>query len=809
MLLAPRWRKVMRDLWTNKTRTILVLLSISVGVSAIGMVMGSQLIVDQSLPAAYAAVNPSNAIMFSLDTFDDDMVESIRAMPELEDAAGLRSVSVRFLTKGGEWRNLQLTAISNYEEMTINKIKPQQGAFPPGEREVLIERASLSPALGLDDVAIGDVLTVEAPNGKRRQLKVSGTVHDMSQLPAFINGAGYGYITFETLEWLGEPRDYNQVVFVVKENKKDAEHINEVAKLVEARLENAGVDVLFSFVPPPGDHPAQQFLDAFSLILGAIGGLSLVLSGFLIVNTLSAILTQHVRQIGIMKSIGARVGQITIMYYVMVLLFGLFSLLIAIPLGAAGAVGLANIFAGLLNFDVGAIRLDPQVVIVQVIISLSAPVLAATIPILRGVRISVREAISDQGMGKGQFGKSLIDRVIVMLRYILPIGRPMQISLRNTFRRKSRLTLTLITLSLASTIFIAIFSIRASLQQTLDDALSFFDYDVQVIFDQPYRTDRIQGTLESIPGIDAVETWGFTSTRIVRDNGTESDNVVVYAPKYDSSMVSPIIVEGRWLLPDDANAVVLNSDVVGDEADAEGGADTSVGSTITLKINNKDVKFVVVGIIRGVLTGSNAWVNFDYLARITNSVDRASISLVRLEDRSSASQLEMGQTIEQAYRDNGFRVQQMNTIDQLRTTISTVFDVIIIFLLFMALLLGVVGGLGLMGTMSINVLERTREIGVMRAVGASNGSILRIILVEGMIIGLLSWTIGGIIALPASRILTDTVGMALLQAAPSYIFSTEGAILWLGIVLVVAFLASFVPARRASQLTVREVLSYE
>jgi putative ABC transport system permease protein len=634
-------------------------------------------------------------------------------------------------------------------------------------------------------------------------------VHDMSQLPAFINGSGYGYVTFETLEWLGEPRNYNQLVFVVAENKNDYDHVNNVTKAVEARMESAGIDVLFSFVPPPGDHPAQQFLDGFSLILGAIGGLALGLSGFLIVNTLSAILTQHVRQIGIMKSIGARVGQITAMYYVMVLLFGLFSLVIAIPLGALGAVGLANIFAGLLNFDVGAAQLNPQVIAVQAIISISAPILAATIPILRGVRISVREAITDQGLGKGQFGKSMIDRVIVFLRYILPIGRPMQISLRNTFRRKARLTLTLITLSLASTIFIAIFSIRASLQQTLDDALSFFDYDVQVVFDQPYRTDRIQGQLEALPGIDTVETWGFTSTRIVRENGTESDNIVVYGPRYDSTMLTPIIVEGRWLLPDDANAVVINSDVVGGEADALGGADTRVGSTITLKINNKDTKWVIVGIIRGVLTGPNIFVNFDYLARVTNSVDRASVSLVRLKDRSPASQLTMGQAIEQLYRDSGFRVQQMTTIDQLRTTISTVFDVIIVFLLFMAVLLGVVGGLGLMGTMSINVLERTREIGVMRAVGASNGSILRIILVEGMIIGLLSWTIGGIIALPASRVLTDTVGMALLQAAPSYIFSTSGAILWLGIVLVVAFLASFMPARRASQLTVREVLSYE
>jgi putative ABC transport system permease protein len=808
--LAPRWRKVLRDLWSNKTRTILVLLSISVGVSALGMVMGSQIIVDQNLPDAYAAVNPSNAIMFSLDTFGDDMVESIRSMEEIEDAAGLRVVNVRFLTKTGEWRNLQLTAISDYEEMTINKIKPQAGAYPPGERELLVERASLSPALGLGDVAIGDILTVEAPNGKQRQLRMAGTVHDMSQLPAFINGSGYGYITFDTLEWLGEPRNYNQVVFVVKENKLDFDHISEVTKKVEARLESAGIDVLFSFVPPPGDHPAQQFLDGFALILGAIGGLSLGLSGFLIVNTLSAILTQHVRQIGIMKSIGARVGQIAAMYYVMVLLFGFLSLLIAIPLGALGAVGLANIFAGLLNFDVGGARLDPQVITVQVVISLAAPILAATIPILRGVRISVREAISEQGLGKGQFGKSLLDRFIVMLRYILPIGRPMQISLRNTFRRKSRLTLTLITLSLASTIFIAIFSIRASLQQTLNDALSFFDYDVQIIFDQPYRTERIHGELEKIPGVDAVETWGFTSTRIVRLNGTESDNIVVYGPTYDSTMLEPILVEGRWLLPNDANAVVINSDVVGNEEDVEGSeADVGVGSTITLKINDKDTQWVVVGIIRGVLTGPNMFVNFDYLARITNSVDRASVSLVRLEDRSSANQLHLGQIIEQSYRDSGFRVQQMSTIDQLRTTISTIFDVIIVFLLFMALLLGVVGGLGLMGTMSINVLERTREIGVMRAVGASNGSILRIILVEGMIIGLLSWTVGGIIAIPASRILTDTVGTALLQAAPSYIFSTEGAILWLGIVLVVAFLASFMPARRASQLTVREVLSYE
>jgi putative ABC transport system permease protein len=237
--------------------------------------------------------------------------------------------------------------------------------------------------------------------------------------------------------------------------------------------------------------------------------------------------------------------------------------------------------------------------------------------------------------------------------------------------------------------------------------------------------------------------------------------------------------------------------------------DVKLGSVITLKINDKKSDWVVVGIVRGVLTGPNAFVNFNYFSRLTNAADRAQISLVRLENRSPENQAFMGQMIEDRYRDSGFRVQQMQTIAQLRVTISTIFDVIIIFLLAMAVLLGIVGGLGLMGTMSINVIERTREIGVMRAIGASNGAVLRIVLVEGLIIGLISWTVGGLIALPASRILTDTVGMALLQAAPSYIFSTSGAFLWLAIVLILAFMASFLPARQASQLTVREVLSYE
>jgi putative ABC transport system permease protein len=802
-MLSPRWRKVLRDLSANKTRTILVLLSIAVGVTAIGMVMGSQIIVDQNLPAQYSAASPAAGTIFTLTTFDQEMVEAIAEMPEVSQVEGRRLTTIRFLTPAGEWRTMQLTAVSDYDNITINKLKPESGQYPPPERELLIERASFDPSLGLGEVAIGDSLIIEPPDGKQRQITVAGSVHDISQLPAFLNGSGYGYVTFDTLEWLGEPNDFNIIVYTVAENQSDQDHVEEVGKLIQERLEKSGVVVLFVLVFPPGEHPAQNFLDTFSLILGAMGILSLVLGGFLIINTLSAILTQQVRQIGIMKSLGAQTGQITGMYLIMVMMFGVLALFIAIPLGAAGAMGLASLFGGLLNFDIGGFQVFPQVVAVQVVLALVAPLLAALIPIWRGVRVTVREAVSEVGLGKGHFGHSLLDRFVLNLRYVIPMQRPQQISLRNTFRRKGRLALTLITLSLASAIFMAIFSVRASLQQTLDDALAYFDYDVQIIFDRSYRTERIVREGENLPGVAGVETWGFGTARRIRPDETESDSIIVYAPRPDSNMLNPTLLEGRWLQEGDTNALVVNTDVLRSEEDV------GLGSTVTLNVNGRESDWVIVGIVRGILTGPNAFANFDYYGRVTKEADRAQIALIRLEDRTPDKQLEQGQFVEESYRRNGFRVQQMQTIAQFRNILNTIFNIVIVFLLFMAVLLGVVGGLGLMGTMSINVIERTREIGVMRAIGASDGAVLRIVLLEGVIIGLISWLIGGLIAIPASRALANAVGQALLQADPSYTFSVNGAVLWLVIVLFLALFASFLPARSASRLTVREVLSYE
>lgn len=802
-MIPPRWRKVLRDLWSNKTRTLLVLLSIAIGVTTIGMVLTSRLIVERDLPAVYAAVTPPSATIYTLNTFDEDMVEAVREMPEVAQAEGRRIVNVRFLTATGEWRNLQIIGVPDFANMTISKLTSEAGTYPPPARTLLLERASFSPALGLGGVQVGDTLTIEPPDGRQREVTISGSVHDLSQLPAFLQGSGYAYATFETLEWLGEPRDYNQLPYVVAENPLDAKHIWDVGRLIETRLEKSGVPVLFNVVLTPGEHPAQSFLTTVSFLLGALGILALLLSSFLIINTLAAIMAQQVKQIGMMKAIGARAGQIMSMYLAMVGLFSLFSLLLAVPLGAIGGWAIARIFANLLNFDISGLALSWQVVLVQLLIALIGPLLAAVYPILRGVRITVREAVSDQGITGSAFGGGVVDRLILGLQGIVPFERPVQISLRNTFRRKGRLALTLVTLSLATAIFISIFSVRASLQQTLEDALNFFDYDVLVQFNRPYRTDEIEREAAAVDGVQDVESWGFSTVQRVRPDGTESDSIVVYAPNANSPLLNPTLISGRWLQPGDQNAVVLNTDVLRTEPDV------TVGDTIILSLEGRDTEWVVVGIARGLLTGPNIFINYDYFSRVTRSVGEAQVVLASTDEHTPLFQTEVGQALEAHLRDAGFRVGQMQTIAQARTIIGSVFNVVIAFLLFMAVLLGIVGGLGLMGTMSINVLERTREIGVMRAIGASDSAVLWIVLVEGMVIGLVSWLIGGLLSLPLSRLMANAVGATLLQSTPTFAFSVSGAIGWLLIVILLSAVASFLPARNASRLTVREVLSYE
>lgn len=432
--------------------------------------------------------------------------------------------------------------------------------------------------------------------------------------------------------------------------------------------------------------------------------------------------------------------------------------------------------------------------------ALVVPIMAALWPILSGARVTVREAINSYGIGATSGGRGVIDRLLERVR---GLSRPLLLSLRNTFRRKGRLALTLTTLTLAGAIFVAVFSVRASLLHTLDDALQYWRYDVEVNFNRAYRADQIERVALGVPGVVAAESWNFRNVRRVRPDTTESDRILMIALPAQTRMLQPTVLEGRWLLPGDENAVVINTDLRTDEPDLK------VGDTLVVTVNGDKTLWRVVGLVQGVLAGPFAYSNAPYFQRTLGNVGRAGRVQVVTAQHDAQSQQAIAAALADQLKQHGLDVGSTRTTSETRARSELQFNILVAFLLIMAALLAVVGGLGLMGTMSINVLERTREIGVMRAIGAPTGAILQIVIAEGMMIGLLSWALGSVLALPLGKLMSDAVGNSFVQAPLNYTFSWGGALLWLAVVLVLAAVASVLPARNAARLSVREVLAYE
>jgi putative ABC transport system permease protein len=504
-----------------------------------------------------------------------------------------------------------------------------------------------------------------------------------------------------------------------------------------------------------------------------------------------------------MKTFGARTGQIMRMYIVLVLVFGLLALLIALPLGAITAFYISQFMAGLLNFDIVDFRIPPSALIIQVAIALLVPLAAGFFPIFNGTRITVHAALSSQGLGKGQFGTNWFDRWLTGRALVRWFTRPTLISMRNTFRRKKRLLLTLATLIMGSTVFITLASVQNSLRGTLDNMLAYYQYDVAVQFSRPYRLEEVARTLAQVPGVVDTEGLGYYNTRRVRPDGTNSGNITLFAPKADTQIINPTVMEGRWLRPEDENAVVLDSIVLRDEPDIE------VGDEIILKIEGKERVWQVVGLAQGANVTPLAFVRYDILSRMLGQTGQANYVGIVTEHHSPAYQTEISHIIEDHLAQAGYRVGLVATVQMDKQTIESIFYIVLALLVIVAIVLAAVGGLGLMGTMSINVLERTREIGVMRAVGAATRSILKIILVEGIFIGLISWLAGTLIALPLSKVISEAVGHLLVGTPLDYAFSISGTLLWLILVVGLGALASLLPALNAARLTVREVLAYE
>jgi putative ABC transport system permease protein len=580
----------------------------------------------------------------------------------------------------------------------------------------------------------------------------------------------------------------------------DKDHVTQVAQAVADRLERSGATVNFVNVYQPGHHFAYSIAQGMFFILGILGWLTVLLSAFLIVNTITALMTQQARQIGIMKATGGGTFQILGMYVVLILGFGLCAWAIAVPLANMAAQSVGRGMASYLNFYPSPYLGYTSTMIQQGIVAMVVPILAALWPVYNNVRMTVREAISDYGIGGTSKRK---DTSVSKAALLIP--RPIRLSLRNVFRRKARLVLTLITLVLGGAVFIGVYNLWASFDKVINDIQGYFLADINVSFAHGYRFDKVSAIANGVPGVESVEGWLEYSGTYIRDANSTGTQIMFVAPPSNSTLIKPIIAAGRWLKPGDENAIVIGNHLLNMFPDLK------VGDWLTIKINDKDTQWHIVGFytITGNVNPPLLYVNYEYISRLINQPGQVYSLRVITTSHDAAFQKIVNDQLQAAFAEQGIQVSSIQLgADFIRNQTATT-DIFVYFMLTMATLIALVGGLGLMGMMSINVLERTREIGVMRAIGASNWNIQTIVIVEGLVIGLISWVISILLSIPITIVLCTGVGMALLTAPMPPVYGLTGILVWLIGTLIIGTLASALPAHRASSLTVRDTLAYE
>jgi putative ABC transport system permease protein len=803
-MIRPRWQKVLSDLWRNKSRSLLTVASIAVGLLAIGVVTSLYFMMNQDMSAGFYAIHPAN-IQIQTGLFDNSLVKHIERMDGVQTVEPARETSLQILTTAGNWNPLDLQS-KDFKNAAIGRLTVIEGTAIPGKNQIVLATNHLRDL----DVEVGGYVSVQNSKGEIYQLQVVGIVEDQmigtgGAAGGFFAADERGYVDDSTLGKLGVAmsKKYNTLYITVSGDAGDAAAIQVLGESIRADLEDNGYAISRFNTRDSYNHPNKDLVNTIVVILLMLTFLIVFLSGFLITNTLQFLMNQQIEQVGIMKSIGATQKKIILLYMALIAAFGLIAFAVAVPITNFLSDRLMVYMAEKVNFTYLGKRLSLPVLFIQITLAMIVPQLAALWPITRGTRISVQEALSgiQQQTESKEWG---VERAIARLK---SFTRPIKIALRNIFRNKVRLILTILTIALGGAVFISVFNVRVSFNKYIDQLSHYFLADLNITLSEPRRVSEVENVLYSSSEVGYVEAWSGARVPMIRADGSTGSDINIMAVPNQTTLVSPILIEGRWLDPRDQNAIALNDQFHNQFPGVK------VGDTIRLKINDRESDWVVVGFFQmaGKLGGLIGYVNLDYFHSLPEMVDNKSAvyRVVAKEPLDAAGQKQMSIRIQSLLEQNGFDVSSIATGTRITESSTNGFNILTTVLLVLAVLIALVGSIGLAGTMSMNVMERTREIGVMRAIGASNRILMKMVMIEGLTIGMIGWVGGAILSFPISLILSNGITLALFGASSQLGYSITGFLIWLVVDVLLSVLASITPARSATRLTVREVLSYE
>jgi putative ABC transport system permease protein len=547
-------------------------------------------------------------------------------------------------------------------------------------------------------------------------------------------------------------------------------------------------------VRAPGDWPGREDFDNFADFFYVITLLALLSAFVLIANTMTALVAEQTGEIGQMKALGARRRQIFAMYIRTSLLLGASGTAVGIALG----IVLSNVVVDFLGstflaIDV-AFGVDAPVLAISALVGLCGPPLAALPAIRRAVRVPVRDALESSGSAVGSLDAG--DRLLRRIRFV---PRTAQIGLRNVGRRRRRSLTTAVMVALAVGNLLAILGLAAAVTDTTHKGWGEHGEDVKVTTSNwrglGGRGERI---LRATPGVAAVEPMFDTPVVLKGEDG------FVWAVR-SKTMFRYRIADGRWYTSREerahAQVAVVSRDIaritgthVGDRIEAGG-----PNGALTLRVigladsvqDNGTVLFVPLETMRAALRGTSTSAS-DYWVR-TTSHDHALVdrTTTLLEDRLTAAGYDVGTEIEY--------VGEADNVAQNRTIMMSIG--------VLGFLIVAISMVGVANALTMSVIERTREVGILRSIGARARDVRRIFAAETVALALAGWLLG----IPVGYVL-DRLLVWMLQEAVgvevSLMFPLAYVLLALVGTVVLALLVTLLPIRRAVRYRPGNALRY-
>ncbi len=791
-------KKLARDLWLTRSRALIMVASIAVGLTAFGALVGAYSILTREVARNYIESEPAS-ILLEMEDVDERTLQWVLRRPGIEAATRRTQVRGRFSTERDPTkRRAFFFVIDDFEEMDVAKLFPESGAFPPKPGTALMERSAVSVA----GSGVGARLFVDLPGRAQVPVEVSGIVHEPALAPATTEQAVYLYLTQEDLAELGFEVAFDELR-LTPTGRQDLPTLEAKARELSQELEEAGFGPVTAIrVPPPGQHPHQMQMTTVLTLFIIFAGLIVVLSSLLTASLLSTMMARQVREIGIMKTLGARSFQILMSYALLVELIALLAWGLSFFPAEAGAQMFVQAITQLLNFDVANDSQSRGARLLQAAVALFVPLLLALPALVRASGVSVMGALTDYGMGSS-FGKGRLERWVVRWK---AQGELFAYALRTAVRRRGRFLLSLALLSTAGGIFLSSVNTARSWEVLTERLYTSRHYHLDVSFAGPVDSSSLAARLEATPEVEEVEVWHSTRTapaagqelpieRTYPDGAHGALSLV--AVPLSSTMVSFDVQEGRLLDASSRGEVVVNQVV-------PHAGTVSVGDELALSIDGQDHRLRVVGKVEEVGTGATAYVSPQTFEDLVEG-DHRQTSL-RVQKANDVEMAEALSAINRVMEAQGAPVTHVSPLSVFENAVAAHFEILVNSLIALAVLTALVGAMGLGAALSANVAESTREIAVLRAVGASGGQVRRLVVWEALLVSGVSFVAASALGLGLSAVIGRVIGMMSfglpLPLSPrlGFFFALMVALLGLGA------LASLLPARRASHLTVAQAL---